>query len=77
MAETLKDRVPQARCYQCGSSQVNRLCHHCGRIGCAAHLAPTPKIAGWPLSREMSGFGMGKRPAYHCADCAHVPGALR
>jgi hypothetical protein len=78
MAVALKKHMPGAHCYQCGSSRVNRLCHHCGRLGCAAHLVPTPKIAGRLLSREMSGFGMGKQPAYHCADCAHVlrPAAL-
>ena len=74
MDRTPQDRVPRARCDMCGSSRITRMCHHCGRIGCSAHITPTPRLAGWPISRELWGLGMGKQPAYHCPNCAHSAG---
>lgn len=71
MPSTSRERAPQARCYRCGSSRVTHICHHCGKIGCSAHITPSPRLAGWPLSRELRGLDMGKKPAYHCPDCAH------
>src|SRR5438874_3958785 len=74
MPSTSRERAPQARCYMCGSSRVTHICHHCGKIGCSAHVTPTPRLAGWPLSRELRGLDMGKKPAYHCPGCAHFRG---
>ena len=71
MDGTPKERAPRARCYKCGSSQITSICHHCGRIGCSAHVVPTRRLAGRPLSRELRGLEMDRRPAYHCPDCAH------
>jgi hypothetical protein len=31
------DRAPQARCYECGSTDVRSVCHHCARPMCARH----------------------------------------
>ena len=72
MDGTPKERAPRARCYKCGSSQITRMCHHCGRIGCSAHVTPTRKLSGRPLSRELRGLDMDKKAAYHCPDCAHL-----
>jgi hypothetical protein len=74
MDGTPQERAPRARCYRCGSSRITRICHHCGRIGCSAHITPTPRLAGWPLSRELWGLDMGKKPAYHCPSCVHSAG---
>jgi hypothetical protein len=72
MDGTPKERAPRARCYKCGSSQITCMCHHCRRIGCSAHVVPTRRLAGRPLSRELRGLEMDKKPAYHCLDCAHL-----
>jgi hypothetical protein len=74
MPSTSRERAPQARCYMCGSSRVTHICHHCRKLGCSAHVTPTPRLAGWPLSRELRGLDMGKKPAYHCPGCAHFRG---
>lgn len=71
MPSTSRERAPQARCYKCGSSRITHICHHCWKMGCSAHITPTPSLAGWPLSRELRGLDMGKKPAYHCPGCAH------
>lgn len=71
MPSTLRERAPRARCYRCGSSRITHVCHHCGKIGCSAHITPTPRLAGWPLSRELRRLDMGKKPAYHCPGCSH------
>jgi hypothetical protein len=31
------DRAPEARCYQCGSTDIRSVCHHCSRPMCARH----------------------------------------
>src|ERR1700722_11599193 len=31
------DRAPEARCYQCGSTNIRSVCHHCTRPMCARH----------------------------------------
>ena len=31
------DRAPEARCYQCGSTDIRSVCHHCARPMCARH----------------------------------------
>jgi hypothetical protein len=74
METRLHERAPQARCYRCGSTEVTRMCHHCGKPGCRAHIAATPMIAGRPLGREMRGLSMARKPAFHCAGCEHVAG---
>lgn len=72
MDSRLQEHAPQARCYECGSAEITRMCHHCARIGCSKHIAPIPTVAGRPLSREMSRLGMGRKLTYHCADCVHI-----
>jgi hypothetical protein len=64
-------RASVARCYKCGSSPVFALCHHCWRSGCKKHVRPSPRWARKIFSREGSGPGLAKAPAYHCGGCAH------
>lgn len=39
MSLKVDDRAPQARCYQCGSTDIRSVCHHCARPICARHEA--------------------------------------
>lgn len=72
MEVNVEDRAPMVRCYQCGSSQVARMCHHCWRPGCAKHVVPSPRWAEKLFRREGGGPGLQKVRACHCGDCAHV-----
>jgi hypothetical protein len=67
----IEPRASVARCYECGSSPVFALCHHCWQPGCKKHVRPSPAWARKMFGREGSGPGLAKAPAYHCADCAH------
>lgn len=68
---TIEPRASVARCYECGSSPVFALCHHCWRPGCKKHVRPSPRWARKIFAREGSGPGLAKAPAYHCGACAH------
>lgn len=37
MSLEVEDRAPEARCYQCGSTDIRSVCHHCSRPMCARH----------------------------------------
>jgi hypothetical protein len=67
----VEPRASVARCYECGSSPVFALCHHCWRPGCKKHVRPSPRWARKMFPREGSGPGLAEAQAYHCADCAH------
>jgi hypothetical protein len=69
---TVEDRAPMVRCYECGSSQVSGLCHHCWRPGCAKHILPSPRWTEKLFGREGGGPGLQKISARHCGDCTHV-----
>lgn len=66
----IEPRASVARCYECGSSPVFALCHHCWRPGCKKHVRPSARWAR-KIFREGSGPGLAKALAYHCGDCAH------
>jgi hypothetical protein len=68
---TIERRASVARCFECGSSPVFALCHHCWRPGCKKHVRPSPRWARKIFVREGSGPGLAKAPAYHCEACAH------
>lgn len=68
---TIEPRASAARCYECGSSPVFALCHHCWRPGCGEHVRQSPRWARKALAREGTGPGLAKFPAYHCGACAH------
>jgi hypothetical protein len=66
----IEPRASVARCYECGSSPVFALCHHCWRPGCKKHVRPSPRWAR-KIFREGNGPGLARALAYHCGDCAH------
>jgi hypothetical protein len=67
----IEPRASVARCYECGSSPVFALCHHCWRPGCKKHVRPSSRWARKIFAREGGGPGLAKAPAYHCGACAH------
>jgi len=69
--EAIEPRASVARCYECGTSPVFALCHHCWRPGCKKHVRPSPQWVRKVFTREGSGPGLAKAPAYHCGGCAH------
>jgi hypothetical protein len=69
---TVEQRAPLVRCYECGSSHVSALCHHCWRPGCVKHVVPSPRWAEKAFGREGSGPGLENVRACHCGDCAHA-----
>jgi len=72
----VEPRVPQARCYKCGSVKVSALCHHCWRPGCAEHVLPSQRWAELILGSEGNGPGLQRKGAYHCETCAHLRAGL-
>lgn len=72
MEVTVEQRAPVVRCYECGSSRVSALCHHCWRPGCAEHVLPSPPWAKKLFGGEGGGPGLQHARARHCGDCAHA-----
>lgn len=87
MTDTLKDRAPRVRCYECGSERIAALCHHCQRPMCEEHSPPAFRQDGlpvrkpdaaaanvYPASHEFAGLGLDGvyEAVYHCADHDHV-----
>ncbi len=81
------NRAPEARCYQCGSTDIRSLCHHCSRPMCAQHgsVAVRERAAGSsaeelndpdsrPMSREFAGLKLLpiREVVHHCEDHHHV-----
>jgi len=68
-------QAAQARCYECGSTQIANICHHCGRPMCIAHSPAVSDAAGKPLSVEFVGLGLKEtkcgESAMHCTYCVH------
>jgi len=75
---TVEQRSPMVRCYECGSSRVSALCHHCWRPGCSKHVLPSPSWVKRLIGGEGGGPGLKNARAHHCDDCTHVrPGTAR
>ena len=72
MRTEIKPRVPQIRCYECGSPDIRSLCHHCWRAGCEKHVVPMPRWVARLLGREGAGRGLGTDASYHCQECGHA-----
>jgi hypothetical protein len=72
METTVEPRASVVRCYECGSSYVSSLCHHCWRPGCAKHVLPAPKWEAKLFGREGGGPGLQGAQACHCGDCGHM-----
>ena len=75
MSAQIITQAPQARCYECGSTQIANICHHCGRPMCMAHSPAVSDAAGKPLSVEFVGLGLKEtkcgESAMHCTYCDH------
>lgn len=74
----VEDRRHSAiQCYACGSSEVEAVCHHCGRFLCAKHVA-RPRFYEEP-SWEFKGMvGSSQWPkSAHCEDDSHFVFAYR
>jgi len=72
MRTEIKPRVPQVRCYKCGSPAIRSLCHHCWRPGCVTHVVPMPRSGAMLLGREGGGRGLGTDASHHCQECGHA-----
>jgi hypothetical protein len=82
-------RAPEVRCYQCGSTDIRNVCHHCSRPMCAQHgsvivrdRATRGKLDGLgtrPKSREFAGLKLlpVQAAVHHCEDHYHRVGMLR
>jgi hypothetical protein len=68
---TLEQQAAQVRCYRCGSSAVQALCHHCWKPGCARHVLSSPRWANRLFGAEGRGPGLKGVRAWHCDDCRH------
>jgi hypothetical protein len=66
---------PRTRCYKCGSTRINAVCHHCHRAMCSLHISSVVDIHGNLLSAEFSDLGLkqvcGETPI-HCEFCYYV-----
>lgn len=71
------------RCYICGSSEIQCVCHHCHRPVCRRHGPAKPFLSFLRKNREFYGLDLEKSPAKnrsgaHCSNCAHsVPDAIK
>lgn len=74
--ETIVDRGPAVRCYECGSTEIFCLCHHCGEPMCLRHSkdafrqqSSSPDGSAQPASREFSWLKQSdprRGAVYHC-----------
>ena len=69
-------RGAEAGCAFCADTQIQALCHHCGRPLCAKHCRLDLDDDGRPQTIEMTeleivGTRHGEAPA-HCDECWHV-----
>jgi hypothetical protein len=55
------NRAPEARCYQCGSTDIRSVCHHCSRPMCAQHgsVAVRERATSSPIGPAASGAPSG------------------
>jgi hypothetical protein len=58
------------RCYKCHSTKVTSVCHHCGRLLCAAHEV-RPKLYQDPSREFVPLMQPPSHKGAHCADHAH------
>lgn len=62
MPETLVERAPRVRCYECGSDEIFSVCHHCQKPMCKEHSPLAYREAG-RLVREPSRSADEAEPA--------------
>jgi len=80
-SETIVERGPAVRCYECGSTRVLSLCHHCMRPMCVTHSrdayrqsAAGPDGSARPISKEFAWLKQSdprRGAVYHCEEHDH------
>ncbi len=66
---------PNTRCYKCGTTEVEYICHHCGKPMCAKHtFFASVRDKEKLLSREFTELDLTKsqEEPFHCSDCIHI-----
>jgi hypothetical protein len=69
---TLVKRAPQARCYECGTTELKAACHHCGRAMCTTHTRGVVGTVDLPVTHEFAGMDLDKMAPLHCSGCDHI-----
>lgn len=76
MSAKVVERAPQVRCYKCGSTNIVKVCHHCGQAMCTEHSPSAIDTVGKPLSKEFIDLGLKETQcgevATHCEHCDHI-----
>lgn len=66
---------PRTRCYKCGSTRIEAVCHHCHRAMCSSHISSAVDAQGNLLSAEFTDLGLkqvcGEIPI-HCEFHDHI-----
>ncbi len=82
------ERAPKVSCYQCGSTDIYSVCHHCAKPMCEKHspfafraagkLARDQGTSGKPASKEWGGLKLDPLQAavYHCGEHQHAVNLL-
>ena len=66
---------PRTRCYKCGSTHIEAVCHHCHRGMCSSHISSVVDVQGNLLSAEFTDLGLKKackENPNHCEFCYHI-----
>jgi hypothetical protein len=75
MSTQITFHPPRARCYKCGSTNIESVCHHCRRAMCTLHIRQPVDSRGRLISVEFTGLGLketcGEVPI-HCEFCHHL-----
>jgi hypothetical protein len=56
------DRAPEVRCYQCGSTDIRSVCHHCSRPMCAQHGSLAVRDGAPNSSDDADATGAAREP---------------
>lgn len=67
--------APTTRCYICHKPEVDKICHHCGRAICNAHLSSSIPLESGFENPEFSNLDLdhltSEKEIVHCEDCIH------
>ncbi|MBW4507276.1 MAG: hypothetical protein KME64_12285 [Scytonematopsis contorta HA4267-MV1] len=77
MQEQLLNNAPKPRCYKCGTTHIEYVCHHCGRLMCSEHtFFSKSNISNKLLTLEFAKLGLNdtecEEEPFHCSDCMHL-----
>ena len=71
------ERAPKIRCYKCGKTQIQYICHHCGTPICSSHyIKRINKKEGILDNTEFTQLGLKEmkcgEEGIHCEKCYHT-----